>query len=173
MNVSEIEKGRKIEGRTQTYVIRAAEVPLGEIKGRIIRNPGYSGQKVSIHGWCWTDCVSQNRKPGFREALRDSIAAEGVRNPIVVFALAEGCFISFGGSRVSAARDVGLVSIPAIVNDYCGRFEGNPEVTEDNWHEFFADKPKYVEFTEYGFDTHYFMERNRRGDVDPAGTRTA
>lgn len=169
MNVTDIEKHKTHTGEKKDFVIRMAEVPVNEIKGRIIRNPGYSNQKVSIHGWCWTDCVSQCRKPQFRQALIESIEREGVRNPIVVFALSEGCFISFGGSRVTAAREAGLTSIPAIVNDYCGRFDGNPEVTRENWHTFFTDVPQYIEFSEYGFDTHYFMERNRRGTTDPAG----
>lgn len=169
MNFVDIEKNAPKVESTQEYSIRYAQVAVKEIKGRIIRNPGYNDQKVSLNGWCWHSEVSRARKPQFMEALRDSIREAGIRNPVVLYALSEGCFLSFGGSRVLAARSVGLESIPAIVNDYTGRFAGCPEVTEQNYAEYFTDVPKWVAFGDHGFDTHYFMERNRRGSCDPSG----
>lgn len=168
MNVTEIEKGAP-NLEPLPFTIRYAEVPISGIKGRIIRNPNYGGPTVSIYGWHWHSVISQHRKPKFQEALRDSIAAEGVRNPIVVYATDEGDFVSFGGSRVYAARDVGLRTIPALVNDYCGRYDEGVEVTEYNVRDFFTDVPRYLEFTATGVDTHYHMERNRRGHIDEAG----
>jgi hypothetical protein len=168
MNFSKIERDAP-SPKPVPFTVRYAEVPIEDIKGRIIRNPGYGGPRVSIYGWCWHPEISRHRKPKFQEALRESIRQDGVRNPVVVFAVREGLFISFGGSRVLAARDVGLERIPAVVNDYCGAFEDASEVTPENVESFFTDVPQWWEFTEVGFDTHYFMERNRRGSCDPSG----
>lgn len=151
------------------FKVRYAQVPVEGIRGKIIRHTSYNDQKTSINGWCWLDRVYVAQKPQFMEALCDSISAEGVRNPVIVYAAAEGDYLSFGGSRLTAARQVGFTSIPALVNDYCGRYEDCPEVTEANVSGFFTDIPKYLEFTPTGVDSHYFMERNRRGETDPAG----
>jgi len=152
-----------------TFVIVYVEVSLDEIKGRIIRNPNYGGPRLSIYGWTWRPEVTTATKPLFREALRDSIAEEGVRNPVVLYSTVEGVFLSFGGSRVDAARAAGLTSIPALVNDYTERFTNGIPVTPDNVESFFTDIPEYIEFTSTGIDTHYSIERNRRHHVDPAG----
>jgi hypothetical protein len=103
--------------------------------------------------------------------LRHSIQAEGVRNPVLVYAFPEGDFLVFGGSRVLACFDVGLYSVPAIVNDHCGRYKDAERVTPENWRAFFEDVPKDFEFTEYGADYHYALERNRRHQFDPAGLK--
>ena len=152
-----------------------AEVPLDEIKGRLIRNPGYNNQHVSLNGWCWIpDGSDPHRKPQFQEALRASIRDEGFRNPIVVYALEEGIFLSFGGSRLRAARDLDTGHIPAIVNDYVGRFPEAEEVNATNYERFFVDVPKYVSFDgDGGFDYHYNLERKRRDNYDEAGMRWA
>jgi hypothetical protein len=103
------------------------------------------------------------------EALRDSLREEGYRNPIVVYATDNGNHLAFGGSRVHCGRDVGLGCIPAIVNDYCGRFESSPEVTLENFTDWFTDKPQWFVIDEYGADYHYALERKRRMEYDPAG----
>lgn len=168
MNIGEIEKdANKTKGKPHT--VRYGMVPLSSIRGRIIRNPAYGGPAVSIYGWRWTETISQARKPMFKAALRESIKREGIRNPIVLYAVEEGNFLSFGGSRLLAARDCELLYIPAIINDYCGRYDDYTEVTPENYGLFFTDKPEYVEFTDIGFETHYSLERNRRDDYDPAG----
>lgn len=153
----------------RTFTVRYASVPLSEIKGRLIRNPGYGSPHVSIHGWCWRPAISSHRKPLFQEALRDSIREEGLRNPVIIYALEEGCFLSFGGSRLRAAIDLGLETIPAIVNDYADRFPDAPEVTIENFSTFFTDVPDYFEITDKGADTHYSLERNRRHTHDAKG----
>ena len=156
-----------------TFNIVYVEVPLNEIKGRIIRNPNYGGPTLSIYGWTWRPEVSTANKPLFRDALRDSIAREGVRNPVVLYSTVEGCFLSFGGSRVTAAREVGLTVIPALVNDYVERYKEAERVTPENVRSFFTDVPEYIEFTSKGLDTHYSLERNRRDEYDPAGMKWA
>ena len=85
----------------------------------------------------------------------------------------EGCFLSFGGSRVTAAREVGLTVIPALVNDYVERYKEAERVTPENVRSFFTDVPEYIEFTSKGLDTHYSLERNRRDEYDPAGMEWA
>lgn len=149
--------------------IKYAEVPVELIKGKIVRNPNYGGESVSLNNWCWIEVLSTTRKPKFQEALRDSIKAEGFRNPIVVYSLPEGVFISFGQSRLRAARDLGLERIPAIVNDYSERFVDGENVTELNWTTYFRDIPSHVEFTDNGFDYHYGLERKRRHMCDEGG----
>lgn len=151
------------------FTVRYVEVPLEGIKGRIIRNPAYGGPGLSLYGWKWRQDVSTHRKPMFQDALRESIRQEGFRNPVVIYATVEGDFLSFGGSRLRAARDLELASIPALVNDYCGRYDDCPEVTTENVLGFFRDPPAYIEFTRTGVETHYSLERNRRNTYDPAG----
>jgi hypothetical protein len=171
VNITEIDTNEA--DRPLEFTVRYANVELEGIKGRIIRNPNYGGPALSIYGWTWREDVSSHRKPLFQEALRDSIAAEGVRNPIVVYSTEEGDFASFGGSRLRAARDLELTHIPALVNDYSGRYDNCPEVTPDNVRQFFTDIPEYIEFTHTGVDTHYSLERNRRDHYDPAGMQWA
>jgi hypothetical protein len=169
VNFTEIEKNASPPGEPAEFTVRYVELPIEGIKGRIIRNPGYNNTDAGIHGWCWHSEISRHRKPQFQAALRDSISEDGVRNPVVAYATSAGDFISFGGSRVLAARDVGLGTVPALVNDYVGRYEDRVEVTAANVAGFFTDVPQYIEFTPVGVTTHYFMERNRRGSCDPAG----
>jgi len=167
VNITEIDKN--IAGGSYEFTVRYADVPLSGILGRVIRNPGYGGPGLSIHGWTWRQDICTHRKPKFQDALRESIAAEGFRNPVIIYAADEGDFLSFGGSRLRAARDLGVDTIPALVNDYVGRYSECPLVTPENVHEFFTDVPQYVEFTPTGVDSHYSLERNRRDHYDPAG----
>lgn len=171
MNITEIDIN---EGSgNHAFDIRYAEVPVSGILGRIIRNPNYGGPVLSIHGWTWRPDISTHRKPRFQEALRQSISEEGFRNPVIVYATDEGDFLSFGGSRLRAARDLGCETIPALVNDYAGRYADCPLVTPENVRGFFKDVPEYIEFTKTGVDTHYSLERNRRDHYDPAGMKWA
>lgn len=139
--------------------------------GKLVRNPAYNDRKVSLNNWCYVRELSRAKKPKFHAALVESIRAEGVRNPIILYALPDGWFLGFGGSRVKAAIEAGEELIPAIINDYNDEFKTAPTVEQHNWHKFFADPPQTVEFTEHGFDYHYHMERNRRNAADPAAVR--
>ena len=172
MNVTEIDD-KTVDGIALPYRPVYVEVPLDDIKGRIIRNPGYGGPSTGINGWPYLTEVSQARKPLFMAALRDSIREEGFRNPIVAYADHSGVYVSFGGSRVLAGRDLGLDTIPCIVNDYAQRFIDAPRVTEENFTSWFTDPPAWYEITDVGADYHYSIERNRRDFYDPAGMEWA
>ncbi len=151
------------------FNIRYGEIKCDEVKGRLIRNPGYGGPGVSLNGWRWRDSISNHTKPEFQAALEANIAKDGVRNPILVWSLPEGILLTFGGSRLKACLRLGLETIPAIVNDYTGTYAAWPEVKPDNWEGFFIDPPRFFDFTEFGADYHYNLERARRHEHDPAG----
>jgi len=151
------------------FDVRFADVPISSILGRLIRNSQYGGPSLQLNGWTHRPEISKAAKPEFHEALAESIREEGVRNPILVWSLPEGTFLSFGGSRVRAAQRAGLETIPAIINDYTGQYADCPEVTEENLSYWFEDPPNTYEFGEYGFDYHYNLERARRANHDPAG----
>jgi hypothetical protein len=151
------------------FSVRFALIDVDRIMGRLIRNPGYGGESVSLNNWKWLPRISNHTKAGFQAALDASVAESGIKNPILVWALPEGILLTFGGSRVKACRNVGVARIPAIINDYTEEFKDAPEVTRDNWRTFFEHPPRDVEFGEYGFDYHYNLERARRFDHDPAG----
>jgi hypothetical protein len=138
------------------------------IDGRLIRNPNYGGPSVGPHGWTWRVEISKHGKENFQDALTASIREDGVRNPILLYAFSEGIYLTFGGSRVRAAREAG-VPVPAIVNDYAGRFEDCPLVGMDTVESFFTDPPRDYEFGPDGFDYHYNLERARRANHDPSG----
>ena len=153
------------------FDVRFSFIPPDRIRGRLIRNPNYGGPSVGIKGWTWRPEVSKNHgaKPSFHKALQVSIHNEGVRNPVLVWNLSEGLFLTFGGSRVSAAIACGLETIPAIINDYTGEFSAAQLVSEDNYQEYFADVPRTFEFGPDGADYHYHLERARRHEHDDAG----
>ena len=144
---------------------------MKEILGKIIRNPEYGGPAL-INGWTWRPVLEVSAKPQFRAALAKSIESSGMRNPLIIYALDEGDFLSFGGSRLRAAIELKLKKVPCLINDYVDRYEGE-EVTPDNWRTFFTDIPTFFEFGENGMDYHYSLERNRRNEYDEAGMRWA
>ncbi len=151
------------------FKVRYERILCEDVVGRLIRNPGYGGPRVGLNGWCYRPETSTHKKVGFQEALENDIALHGVRNPIMVWSLPEGIFLSFGGSRLRACISLGLEGCPAIINDYTGKFDNSPEVRPDNWSTFFTDPPQSFEFGEDGADYHYNLERARRHDHDEAG----
>lgn len=88
---------------------------------------------------------------------------------MLVWNFPEGLFLTFGGSRVVVAQELGVEAIPAIINDYTGAFGQASLVTADNLESYFTDLPRDYEFTDKGFDYHYNLERARRANHDPAG----
>jgi hypothetical protein len=138
------------------------------ITHRIIFNPNYSNKKTQVPGTCMNRILQRVMKPGFFAALEASVSQTGWRNPILLYSTSEGLLLSFGGSRLRVAKRLGIL-IPAIIVDYTGNFEGSELVRPDNWKLFFQDVPEQFEFTDYGIDTHYSIERNRRDTFDPAG----
>ena len=151
------------------HSVRYERIPCAAVIGRLIRNPNYGGPSVSLHGWCYSHSISNHTKAGFQAALTESIAVEGVRNPILVWSLPEGVLLTFGGSRLKACREAGITEIPAIINDHTGTYDMSPEVTEHTLSDFFQDPPRDYEFGVDGFDYHYNLERARRHDHDAAG----
>ncbi len=151
------------------FEVRYADICVHDIKGRLIRNPNYGGPAVGLNDWTWRPELSNHTKPGFQEELNRSIMEEGVRNPVLVWSLPEGLFLTFGGSRVKACLSTGRHWCPAIINDYTGEYSTGICVTPENVHTFFQDPPRDVEFGEYGFDYHYNLERARRHLHDPNG----
>ena len=145
------------------------ELSLDSLTTQIVRNPNYGGEDSGIQGWPIRPIIYRGVKPTFMKALRESLKNEGYRNPIMVYAGEKGNHLSFGGSRIHCGKAVGLTTIPAIVNDYCGRFDDCPEVTMDNYTSFFPDVPKWFIIDEEGADYHYALERKRRMEYDPAG----
>jgi hypothetical protein len=148
---------------------RHAVVYSPDVTKRIIRNPNYGGPRLSYQGWCSQPVTPATRKVKFFDALRESVAAEGFRNPIILWNVAEGLHVQFGVSRLRVAHELDLM-IPAIINDVTGEMTDHPEVTRSNWKDFFTDIPVYHEFNKDGsFDYHYSLERNRRHTYDPNG----
>ena len=152
-----------------SFDVRFANIDPRTILGRLIRNPNYGGPDVGLNGWTWRPEVSKHGKEGFQAALEESVRSSGVRNPVLVWSLSEGIFLTFGGSRVRAALSCGLDTVPAIINDYSGAFREEVLVTPDNVESFFTDMPRDWEFGEYGFDYHYNLERARRHNYDESG----
>jgi hypothetical protein len=152
-----------------TFEVRyVRDIDPVDIAGRLIRNPNYGGPSVGPHGWTWRAEISKHGKEGFRQALTASIREDGVRNPILLYSFPEGLYLTFGGSRLSAAKEAG-VTVPAIINDYTGDFRDSPLVTGAGLASFFKDPPRDYEFGDKGFDYHYNLERARRANHDPSG----
>lgn len=140
-----------------------------EITTRIIRNPNYGGKPCEVPGTCLVPIKNKGIKPKTRQAIQDSIAKDGCRNPILVYKTSAGLHLSFGGGRLMACQALDTL-IPAIVIDYTGELADYEEVTRHNWQDFFMDVPAHFTWTEYGIDTHYGLERGRTEDwFDPAG----
>lgn len=149
-------------------VYYVGEVDARRVTHRIIRNPNYGGSPCTVPGTCIIPIKERAIKPKFFEALRANVKLDGFRNPITLYNTPEGLLLSFGGSRLRVAKELGI-NIPAIVVDYVGTMGECEVVTMDNYEEFYRDIPVYFEWTSYGIDTHYSLERARREYYDPAG----
>lgn len=138
------------------------------VKYRIVRNPDYSGRVLSLNNWREYP-IKDTRKQDLQDTLNKDIKEHGFRNPIIVYAIDEGIYLVFGGSRLRAAK-LHNISIPAIVNDYTGDFRNYPEVTPENHLRFYTDEPCWHEFGEYGYDSHNGLERMRREEWSKTST---
>lgn len=145
-----------------------ATVDPQTITHRIVFNPQYGGDPVSVPGAVMARLPRAPDKPGFFKALQENIKMDGFRNPIILYNTVEGLLLEFGGSRLRVAQRLDK-RIPAIVVDYTGEYLLFEEVGSHNWKTFFRDIPEYFEFHDEGVSTHYSMERNRRNNHDPAG----
>jgi hypothetical protein len=137
---------------------------------RLIRNPNYGGRPCDVPGTCIIPVLEREIKPKFFQALEENVARDGFRNPILLYCTGQGLLLSFGGSRLRVARRLGI-PVPAIIVDYTRKLPLPDDVTEENYHIFFTDIPELFEFTDYGIDTHYSLERNRREHYDPQGMK--
>jgi len=149
------------------FAVEYAELPARDIKRRVVRNPNYGGPTVGIHGWRSVELTPPRYKKGFFEAMTESVKREGFRNPVIVYLINGELYLSFGASRVRVGQQLDI-DVPCIVVNYDGKPVG-PRLRRDNWQTFFTDVPVYFKFTEYGVDTHYSLERNRRKTYDPKG----
>ena len=150
------------------FTVRYAMVDPNQIINRIVFNPNYGGKACTVPGTCIVPITERQMKPEFFVAMTASISQTGYRNPITLYNTPEGLLLSFGGSRLRVAKQLDI-DIPAIVVDYTGGFEDEEEVTMDNYVDFYTDVPVYFEWTNYGIETHYSLERMRREHYDPQG----
>lgn len=147
----------------------AANMPSHMVTRKLVRNPNYDGRPTGHpKGWVSVPLDPRPPKPMMREALKESVAREGFRNPIICVALGYDTYLQFGASRLRVAQQLGI-PVPAIINDYTCLFEDFPSVGPQNWDKFYTDVPRSVVFNDDGFDQHYFLERKRREHYDPAG----
>ena len=86
-------------------------------------------------------------KPEFRKALKDSIASEGLRNPILIFEIDGKLFVRYGVSRCLTVRELqeegrGDGTLPAIIS---GPTPGvGATVSPANFLDYFVDPPLHV-----------------------------
>jgi hypothetical protein len=151
--------------------IRYARVPIDSIVGFARRNSqAVEGYEIGPFKWRARINMNKQNKPVFRKALRESIAKEGMRNPLLGWHFKEGLFIGFGAGRLKAATEAGLTEVPMIINDFVGEWEDAEEVTKENWTKFFTDIPLTYEFDKTGFTYHYNLTPSTRTIHDPGGT---
>jgi hypothetical protein len=152
--------------------VRYTTVQVEDILGFIRRNPqAIEGYEAGPFGWRVRVNMQKKNKPVFRKALRESIQTEGIRNPLLGWSFKEGLFIGFGAGRLKAAKEAGLTEVPMIVNDFTGDYGDCPEVTEENFADYFTDVPLTYEFHKrFGFTYHYNLTPSTRKLHDPGGT---
>ena len=114
--------------------------------------------------------VEHRSKPLYRAALRASLEKEGFRNPILAYECDGGLLLKFGNSRLQIARDLDI-TLPAIVVDHQERYSDRPEVTNENFAEFFTDVPRIFEITDEGtmVNHSYNLANRNQTDYDAAG----
>lgn len=148
------------------------DILIDDIKGFCRRNPNaIEGYKIGPFGWRARIDMNKQNKPVFRKALRESIQKEGIRNPLLAWSFDEGLFVGFGMGRLKAAKELGFVEVPMIINDFTGNYDEAALVTPGNFAEFFTDVPLTWEFGKYGFTYHYNLTPSTRTLHDPGGTK--
>lgn len=133
--------------------LRYGDVPLSEVGPKYL--PSGTGKSLSGYnerafscgpgakGWTFT-YLERGQK--FFTRLKESVAQHGFRNPVLLLALEEGNFLRYGGSRLWAATELALPSIPAIVADWVGRFDHLELLeTEADVRAKFLDQPETVQ----------------------------
>ena len=133
-------------------------------------NPSYPPCVTGCPPGCSSIPLAEHRsKPKFRAALRASLLEEGFRNPILGYTCHDGLLLKFGNSRLQIARALD-VALPAIICDHLGRYDDRPEVTMENFKEFFTDVPEIFQINEDGgVDHSYNLGRANQHKYDPMG----
>ena len=111
--------------------------------------------------------MENDSNPKLRAALLESIKTEGFRNPVLAYVCTDGLLLKFGNSRLQHAIHLDI-PLPAIVCDHLGRYDDRPEVTMENYHEFFTDVPIRFEIKEKVVIHSYGISPFSEG-YDPAG----
>lgn len=55
----------------------------------------------------------------------------------------------FGGSRLTIAKELGLDKVPIIIHDYHNKFPDAPEVTKNNYRDYFGNEYTFCSFVPY------------------------
>lgn len=133
------------------YTLRYARVPLDDIsEWRLSGNPNYGPKKIGRYS-AYQGIKTFKNKPAFFASLRDSVEAEGVRNPIVLVS-DKGLHCRYGASRLWASRQLHKSSIPAIIADFDGQFDRGVELkTEQQVRAVFVDEPEHIVMEEDDF----------------------
>lgn len=133
--------------------LRYGHIPLSEVSWRYLpvgtgkSLAGYTEREFNSgpKGKGWTfKYLEKGQK--FFSRLKESVATEGFRNPVFMLALEEGNYLRYGGSRLWAAHELQLPSIPAIIADWVGRYP-EWEVLEDEAaiRAKFTDQPEAIQ----------------------------
>jgi hypothetical protein len=140
------------------YTLWYARVPLQDISEyRLSGNPGVSATRIGRYA-AYTGYPTLKRQAAFYARLKESIAAEGIRNPIVLVS-EKGLHTRYGASRMWAARELKLDDVPAIVVDFDGKFQRGIELkTEPQIRAVFSEEPEHIvmeedDFYYYGLPT--------------------
>jgi len=145
-----------------------AETHPDDYLGKVCFNPNYPS---NVRGTPFGGALLRGHEdhPKMRAALEESVKNEGFRNPILAYKCDGGFLLKFGNSRLQIARKLGI-PIPALVVDHTDEYADCPEVTMDNFHEFFTDVPKVFEIREDGTVNHsYNLGHTNQPNYDPAG----
>lgn len=133
--------------------LRYGNLPLDAVSWRYLpvgtgkSLAGYEERKFSCgpgaKGWAF---VYQERGQQFFTRLKASVEKEGFRNPVFMLAIEEGNFLRYGGSRLWAAHELKLPTIPVVVADWVGRFEHFELLeTEADVRARFMDQPETIQ----------------------------
>lgn len=135
-----------------TMKLRYGEVPLSAVSWRYLPTgtgkslSGYVERKFNAGPGAktWTFTYLEKGQQFFTR-LKASVAEHGFRNPVFLLALTEGNFLRYGGSRLWAAHELKLETIPAIVADWVDRFADYELLeTEEAVRAKFTDQPETI-----------------------------
>ena len=81
----------------------------------------------------------------FYDSLKESVAREGIRNPVFALCYEDGLYVRYGCSRVMTAKQLG-VEIPVVIADYTDNWEHLMELKSENHiRSKYKDQPALIE----------------------------